>query len=862
MMRSRPLLITLLFLLFIVSALPAQLGFPCDQRLIVTLSGSMSNSIFYWVEPQNNGSVTFEEMVTTPNENFNALGYNIEDQLIYGWQRNTNNFVKIYPDGNFELVGSVSTVNSVQALAGDVSSNGIYVYYDQTTYELLFFDISEGFELLAQPSLYWNPATGINEPFTLRIDDLAIDPFEDGVAYTYQRNFNSTGTYPTQTRGQLLRIDTDLNSPTLGMVTPVGLLSPDVTRLMGSMFFNNKGQLFGYGSLLGFPDHQQNRLIAIDKETGDASLLGIGPTATQSDGCSCPYNIVFEKTVSQDTIDCDDTALSFTFTLISRHSEPMEDLELLDTLPGNMAITEVEGNFSGNIQPEGGVGSNIFHLTDLLLPAGDSISITITATASFPQSGTYTNQAYLFNLPSLFGESRASDNPQTIGLNSDPTQFEVLESGTVETVISTFPATDCQSLDSSRLVITSPSFSPDLIYEATLTFPNGSDTTIELSTTQDSSLVISNLPPGDYIINSVFAPGSHCPLVASTTATVPSPVASIDIIATNNSPVCSGETVQLNAEISGAETLSWSGPNGFSSQTLSPSLTPATPNMNGTYIITASIGFCQASDTTIVFVQPPIELSVDGIGTACEGETSVLSATVTGDAERITWVRPDGSSQEQDTLFISNLNTADEGEYTVVAQTGLCADTTIFNLTVAQPPIINLPANLTIDLCESPSLSAEVATTSAYTLNWSPAESLSCDNCLNPTIVGPPATSYTLTAVTSEGCQSSSQVSLTFTLDKQLYVPNAFSPNDDGRNDYFELFPGCGVERILRFQVYNRWGSLVFNAPAFDPQQENHRWNGHFRTALLNTSVFTWVIEVRYLDGTQELLSGDVQLVR
>jgi gliding motility-associated-like protein len=842
--------------------LPAQNVFPCDNRLIVSLNEGMPPSMFYWVELQADNTVGFEDIVTIPGGYFNALGYNIEDNLIYGWQRGTADFVRIFPDGDFEVIGTVPGASVVQAPAGDVTPGGVYIYYEQTTFELLFFDLGNDFELLARVPLFWDPGTGIDQAFTLRMDDLAVDPFQANTVYSYQRNFEFNGSFPVETRGQLLRIDADLNSPNRGMVTPVGLVSPEATRLMGSMFFNNKGQLFGYGSLLGFPDHEQNRLIAIDKLTGEASLLGIGLTATQSDGCSCPYNIVFEKTVSKDTIGCGDTELSFTFTLVSRHAEPIGGLELLDTLPGNMTITNVAGDFIGLVETDGAVGSQVLKISELFLPAGDSISITVTATASFDSSGTYSNQAYLFNLPSVFGGSRASDNPQTIGLNSDPTSFEALRTYSVDASISTFPTNDCQSLDSSRLVITSSSFLPDGVYEVVLTLPSGTDTTMNVSVTEDSSLVIRNLLPGDYMINSITAPDSPCPILTSAAATVPSSPASIEVSAMNDGPVCFGETVQLNAETSGAETLSWSGPNGFSSQLPSPSLRSATPSENGAYIITASLGFCQASDTTIVSVQAPIGLSVDGVSTLCDGDFSLLAASTISAVDSLAWLLPNGTTLTQDTLLISAASITDEGEYTVSAQANQCSDTATITLTVTQPPIVILPDAITVDLCESLSLNAEVIATSAYSLHWTPAGSLNCDSCLNPIIVGAPDTAYTLTATTAEGCSDSSRVSLQLALDKFIYIPNAFSPNGDGRNDYFELFPGCGVERILRFQIYNRWGSLLFDAPSFNPHQGTYRWDGYFRTEALNTSVYTWLVEVLYLDGTRELLSGDVQLVR
>lgn len=95
-----------------------------------------------------------------------------------------------------------------------------------------------------------------------------------------------------------------------------------------------------------------------------------------------------------------------------------------------------------------------------------------------------------------------------------------------------------------------------------------------------------------------------------------------------------------------------------------------------------------------------------------------------------------------------------------------------------------------------------------------------------------------------------------------VYVPNAFSPNGDGTNDFFTVYPGRSVLRIKQLQVFDRWGEAVFgawDAPSFHPATH---WHGSFRGMPCQTGVYVWFLEVEYIDGRVGLLKGDLVLVR
>ena len=92
---------------------------------------------------------------------------------------------------------------------------------------------------------------------------------------------------------------------------------------------------------------------------------------------------------------------------------------------------------------------------------------------------------------------------------------------------------------------------------------------------------------------------------------------------------------------------------------------------------------------------------------------------------------------------------------------------------------------------------------------------------------------------------------------RQVYIPNAFSPNEDGINDRFEIYPGAGIAEVLNFQVYDRWGGLVFEA-----KDGVSAWDGTTRGETAAAGVYAYIVQVRWVDGFTTLYEGEVQLFR
>lgn len=118
---------------------------------------------------------------------------------------------------------------------------------------------------------------------------------------------------------------------------------------------------------------------------------------------------------------------------------------------------------------------------------------------------------------------------------------------------------------------------------------------------------------------------------------------------------------------------------------------------------------------------------------------------------------------------------------------------------------------------------------------------------------------YGLT-VEYDGCATYEEVEITFKGNKKIYMPTAFSPNNDGFNDLFRVYGDVAVEKIKQFQVYDRWGALVFAQADFRPNTDG--WDGNYRDRKAEEGVYIYFVEVAYTDGTTEIVKGDVTLVR
>ena len=146
--------------------------------------------------------------------------------------------------------------------------------------------------------------------------------------------------------------------------------------------------------------------------------------------------------------------------------------------------------------------------------------------------------------------------------------------------------------------------------------------------------------------------------------------------------------------------------------------------------------------------------------------------------------------------------------------------------------------------------------------DWFPATFFSCQGCPLPNVVPTDNGYITLTVTNGAGCLTSDSIFVHVSRDKAIFIPNIFSPNDDGINDRFEIRAFNNSVRLIRnMSVYNRWGNLVYKEENFTLDDLERYWNGKIDNRVLPTGVYSYVLEIEYLDGQTETRSGDVTLI-
>ncbi|QQS30670.1 MAG: gliding motility-associated C-terminal domain-containing protein [Sphingobacteriales bacterium] len=150
--------------------------------------------------------------------------------------------------------------------------------------------------------------------------------------------------------------------------------------------------------------------------------------------------------------------------------------------------------------------------------------------------------------------------------------------------------------------------------------------------------------------------------------------------------------------------------------------------------------------------------------------------------------------------------------------------------------------------------SATSSTGNISTFTWLNAASLSCSDCESPVAAPQQTTSYTVIAGDNNGCTGSDEVTITVIDDRNVFVPNIFTPNGDGRNDKL-VITGVGIAAI-ELNIYDRWGGKVFFST--DISEE---WDGTVNGEMLNSGVFVYTLLVTYFDNQTKLFSGNITLV-
>lgn len=404
---------------------------------------------------------------------------------------------------------------------------------------------------------------------------------------------------------------------------------------------------------------------------------------------------------------------------------------------------------------------------------------------------------------------------------------------------------------------------------ATVTTVNGGTSPFSYawSANGQSTQTANNLVAGLYSVTVTDAGG--CTIAG--TATVDEPMAIVvDFTVLNNE--CYGyENGVAEVEVNGGQTpYSYSWSSGSASAKITD-LAAATY-----YITITDANGCENIDSVNVGQPAPVDAALEITDVSCfEGRDGKISITPIGGTPPFTF-----SLNGDDYYGSSTLIALVADDYTVYLKD---AKGCIYNL----PAVVNEPPEMSVDILVwgqdleeyivdyGSSFQLEASVTNGQgnlIFSWDAAY---CGTLLQDTMSDCTATltwgtiqaipnytnDYFVLAIDEKGCEAEDHLQVHVRKTRRVLVPTGFSPNSSGLNDLL-LVHGKSGTKIKLFQIFDRWGELLFQDTDFDINSPDRGWDGTFKSKEMPPGVYGWYVEVIYEDGMTESFKGETTLIR
>jgi len=351
-----------------------------------------------------------------------------------------------------------------------------------------------------------------------------------------------------------------------------------------------------------------------------------------------------------------------------------------------------------------------------------------------------------------------------------------------------------------------------------------------------------------------------CPSEITKTVVIrrfPSPA--INII--KDTTICAGQSVRLNSNPTPGATYVWTSSTNPNFRSTDPNLSVA-PNVTTTYTLTASLAGCAPIVQRVIVTIFTANVTISGDSTLCPGEA--LSLTAMGNApagfpQNYRWQWNQNNNQTGATLNLPNLPGDTEFTLTYTYGTG-CApvirrvnvDVQTLSVSIeADPDSVFRGQPVTVTATTTP------PNLPGATYTWTANDKPIPGN--GPTIQHNPTenpTVYKVKVQLNNGCNPDSNSTRVVIKTVNIRLPNAFTPNNDGKNDVF-VYITEDVLASVDFKIYNRWGQLVFETREF-----NKGWDGKHNGRDAPSDVYVYVLVARDPGGNEEIRKGDVTLIR
>lgn len=363
--------------------------------------------------------------------------------------------------------------------------------------------------------------------------------------------------------------------------------------------------------------------------------------------------------------------------------------------------------------------------------------------------------------------------------------------------------------------------------------------------------------PGAFPITLIVQDRLGCLDTLQRTAVVrPTPVARFDFTGTNE---CSPVAIAFNNRSSTATSYKWYSGDGQESESYNANFRYRAGGDYNVLLVASQDGICFDSIAQVVSINGTPQVALDLEDRRCRPEDEAALLLRGYFPNYLTTL------YRGDTLVGGGGNrfpVQKAGMYRVMVETTAGCDTSLqYQLPEKQFLLAKIMPDTTIKLGQSVKIRTAINRGDAE-LSWLPTQYLDLPDANEPISTPLKSVRYVLTVKTKD-CLLQDSINIRVLADKSLFFPNAFSPNNDNHNDFYQFFPGYGVKEIHEFKVFDRYGVLVFQASDYlkNPSPDKW-WNGYYKGVPAQPGVYAYFAQVEYIDGIMEIRKGDFTLVR
>jgi gliding motility-associated-like protein len=317
--------------------------------------------------------------------------------------------------------------------------------------------------------------------------------------------------------------------------------------------------------------------------------------------------------------------------------------------------------------------------------------------------------------------------------------------------------------------------------------------------------------------------------------------------------ICEGKNVKL-LTISNANTFIWSPAATLDNSALQSPV--ANPVNTTKYYVTATTGICNRFDSITVFVNPAPTADAGPDASICFGTNTQLS----GSGGVSYFWSPSSALNNNRIQNPTTINLPGTITYSlhVVDANGcnsLKKDDVV--VTVTRQAIVDAGRDTVLAAGLPLQLNATDINRAGFTsYEWQPYYGLNNPLIASPITILDKDITYTVTARTELGCVATDKIKIQVYRGPEIYVPNAFTPNRDSRNDVLKAIP-VGIRNFSYFRIYDRWGTLIFSTT--DP---SIGWDGRTKGTEQSTATFVWMAEGIDYTGKVVRRKGSVIIIK